>query len=213
MAQWPCMIGSPGSIGRARLDRPSRSRAHFLSTIGKYFQFVRTGIGEPQIDPGDFNRARPLKLQSFLHDWQVFHVCKNLDWGAPGWPRQFRLCMANLQSFAHFLFHLCHKRSLLPEWIKAEILAAETSWGARIIFYGWRALLFAGIMSDEKKSSIFSFFEPSCAYAWWALMHRFLSVCLSGCDVTKIQTGPKVTWQKIIYPEPFDLQSANFVWW
>ena len=29
-------------------------------TIGKYFLFVRTGIGAPQINPGDFNRARPL---------------------------------------------------------------------------------------------------------------------------------------------------------
>ena len=47
-------------IGRARLDRPNRSRAHFLSTIGKYFLFGRTGIGAPQIDPGDFNRAQPL---------------------------------------------------------------------------------------------------------------------------------------------------------
>ena len=46
--------------GRAQLDRPSRSRAPFLSTIGKYFLFVRTGIGAPQIDPGDFNHARPV---------------------------------------------------------------------------------------------------------------------------------------------------------
>ncbi len=50
----------PFITGRARLDRPSRSRAHFLSMIGKYFLFVRTGTGAPQIDPGDFNRARPL---------------------------------------------------------------------------------------------------------------------------------------------------------
>ncbi len=42
------------------LERPSRSRAHFLSTIDKYFLFVRTGIGVLQIDPGDFNRARPM---------------------------------------------------------------------------------------------------------------------------------------------------------
>ena len=24
-------------------------------------------------------------------------------------------------------------------------------------------------------------FEPTCANAWWAQMHRFLSVCLSVC--------------------------------
>ncbi len=39
-----------------------------------------------------------------------------------------------------------------------------------------------------------SVFEPTCAYAWWALMHCFLS----GCDVTKILIGPKVTCQKML---------------
>ena len=29
-------------------------------------------------------------------------------------------------------------------------------------------------------------FEPTCAYARWALMRCFLYVCLSGCDLTKI---------------------------
>ena len=29
-------------------------------------------------------------------------------------------------------------------------------------------------------------------------------LCLSGWDVTKIHTGPKVAWQKIISPQPFD---------
>ncbi len=38
------------------------------------------------------------------------------------------------------------------------------------------------------------FIEPTCAYARWALMHHFLSVC----DLTKIQIGPKVTCQKLI---------------
>ncbi len=36
-------------------------------------------------------------------------------------------------------------------------------------------------------------FEPTCAYARWALMHCFLYVCMFGCDWTKSQTGPKVT--------------------
>ena len=31
-------------------------------------------------------------------------------------------------------------------------------------------------------------FEPTCAYARWALMHCILYVCLSVCDLTKIQT-------------------------
>ena len=38
------------------------------------------------------------------------------------------------------------------------------------------------------KSMFYLFvFEHTCAYARWAHMHRFLSVC----DLTKIQTGPK----------------------
>ncbi len=33
-----------------------------------------------------------------------------------------------------------------------------------------------------------NFIEHACAYARWAHMHRFLSVCPSVCDLTKIQT-------------------------
>ena len=52
-----------------------------------------------------------------------------------------------------------------------------------------------------KSSAIF---EHTCAYAWWALRHHFLSVCpsvcLSVCDWTKMQTGPKFkTGPKFIY--------------
>ncbi len=36
----------------------STEGAPLLSTIGKYFVFVRTGIVSAQIDPGNFNRAR-----------------------------------------------------------------------------------------------------------------------------------------------------------
>ncbi len=36
-------------------------------------------------------------------------------------------------------------------------------------------------------------FEPTCAYARWAHMRHFLSVC----DLTKIRIGPKVTCQKL----------------
>ncbi len=35
---------------------------------------------------------------------------------------------------------------------------------------------------------LFSIFERTCAYAWWAHMHHFLSVRLSVCYLTKIQT-------------------------
>ncbi len=59
--------------------------------------------------------------------------------------------------------------------------------------------------------------EHTCAYARWAHMHRFLyvrlSVCLSVCDLTKIQTRPKVTRQKFISLEPFEVASWNSVWW
>ncbi len=48
---------------------------------------------------------------------------------------------------------------------------------------------------------------PTCAYTLWALMHRFLSVCVwpAVCDRTKTQTGPfwkvtinrpKLIWEK-----------------
>ena len=47
-------------------------------------------------------------------------------------------------------------------------------------------------------------FEPTCAYAWWALMHRFLSVWPS-------MTRPKVTRPKIISQQPFNLGSWNLV--
>ncbi len=48
-------------------------------------------------------------------------------------------------------------------------------------------------------------FEPTCAYARWAHMHRFLSVCLSVCNLTKIQTRKKLISQKV-----FKLQAWNF---
>ncbi len=38
-----------------------------------------------------------------------------------------------------------------------------------------------------------------------------LSVCLAGCDWTKNQTGPKVTWPKVISQQPFNLGSWNLV--
>ncbi len=62
-----------------------------------------------------------------------------------------------------------------------------------LFFYS--IFLFIFLFVDPEKNC--SIFEPTCAYARWTLMHRFLSVCLSGWDVTKIQTGPKVTWQKM----------------
>ena len=31
---------------------------------------------------------------------------------------------------------------------------------------------------ENRKKKLFIFIEPTCAYARWALMHRFLSVCL-----------------------------------
>ncbi len=39
------------------------------------FRMGKKGIGAPQINPGDFNRARP-----FEHDSVVFPVCKNRVW-------------------------------------------------------------------------------------------------------------------------------------
>ena len=54
--------------GRARLDRPSRSRVHFLSMIGKYFLFVRTGIGVPQIDVHGQWLRKLFWIFSHLHD-------------------------------------------------------------------------------------------------------------------------------------------------
>ncbi len=46
----------------------------------------------------------------------------------------------------------------------------------------------------------------------WAFMHHFLYACLSVCrDLTKIQTGPKVTRQKVISSEPFDLGAVKQV--
>ncbi len=43
----------------------------------------------------------------------------------------------------------------------------------------------------------YQFFEPTCAYARWALMHRFLYVC----HLTKIHKllnlGSNVTWVKV----------------
>ncbi len=40
----------------------------------------------------------------------------------------------------------------------------------------------------EKKGRLKLLFEHTCAYARWALMHRFASVCPSVCGLTKIQT-------------------------
>ena len=42
--------------------------------------------------------------------------------------------------------------------------------------------------------------------------HR-AKVKVANQDLTKIETGPKVHWQKILSIELFDLQSADFVWW
>ncbi len=36
------------------------------------------------------------------------------------------------------------------------------------------------------EESSYIFFELTCAIAWWAHMHRFLSVRMSVCDWTKI---------------------------
>ncbi len=45
-----------------------------------------------------------------------------------------------------------------------------------------------------RQKSVFGLvFEHTCAYARWALMHHFLSVCLSVRNLTKIQTRQKVT--------------------
>ncbi len=41
-------------------------------------------------------------------------------------------------------------------------------------------------------------FEPTCAYARWAHMHRFLSVCPSECHWTKNQTRKKFISQKVL---------------
>ena len=58
-------------------------------------------------------------------------------------------------------------------------------------------------------------FEPTCAYARWALRYRFLSVC----HFTKIQTRPKVTRPKVTRPKfkldqkPLDLNSDRMRIW
>ena len=63
-------------IGRARLDHLGRLKAPLLLMIGKHFLFVRTGMGAPQIDAGDFNRARPILalVDGFLH-WPAMQNC------------------------------------------------------------------------------------------------------------------------------------------
>ena len=40
--------------------------------------------------------AGSTEVAPFLHGWKVFPVCKNRDWGAPGQPRRFQWCMANV---------------------------------------------------------------------------------------------------------------------
>ena len=41
---------------------------------------------------------------------------------------------------------------------------------------------------------VHAIFEPTnFESTWWARMHRFPYVCLCAHDLTKIQTGPKVT--------------------
>ena len=57
-------LGREGPNGRVRLDRLDRLRVPLLSTVGKYFLFVRTGIGASQIDPGDFNLDFLVHLQT-----------------------------------------------------------------------------------------------------------------------------------------------------
>ena len=40
----------------------------------------------------------------------------------------------------------------------------------------------------SRNDNVLTIFEHTCAYARWAYMHRFASVRLSVCDLTKIQT-------------------------
>ena len=48
--------------------------------------------------------------------------------------------------------------------------------------------------------------------ALWVKTHRFLYVCRSGCDWTKIQTLPKVAWQKSISYLNVHLSVTAIVW-
>ncbi len=43
-----------------------------------------------------------------------------------------------------------------------------------------------GMEQHPKRTMLRLIFEPTCAYARWALMHQVLSVCLSVCDLTKL---------------------------
>ncbi len=120
----------PWSIGRVRLDRPSRSRAHFLSTIGKYFLFVRTGIGAPQIDPGDFNRARP------FGQWLQGRACA--EFGRTRYMDEYGQDWATiLKSGSHLPMHIPYRSQagfvirnwncIPPDILKVHYISQNTS--------------------------------------------------------------------------------------
>ncbi len=62
----------------------------------------------------------------------------------------------------------------------------------------------------KKKSLLITFLSTPVHMHGGLLCITFcLSVCLSGCDLTKIQTRQKVTRQKFISQEPFDIWSPK----
>ncbi len=90
-------LKSPGSVWGAQI--PVLTNRKYLPVMDKRGTFSR---------PRRCNRARPMHewpctigspqpIQSalFVHDWQVFPVCKNWDRGAPDRPRRFQSCVAN----------------------------------------------------------------------------------------------------------------------
>ncbi len=52
--------------------------------------------------------------------------------------------------------------------------------------------------SERRCHVLIKMFEPTCAYAWWAHMHCFPSVCPSVCHWTKNQTRKKFISQKVL---------------
>ncbi len=79
----------------------------------------------------------------------------------------FSMELFSLNSRVHFFSNLENSLALLP----VELVYA---WGGNVILLCYVVKLIILLLIDPVM-----IFEHTCAYARWALMHRFLSVCPS----------------------------------